>query len=92
MTDPPRFDPRGRARVWEQIAAELTARIEDGTYPPDSRLPGEMDICAEFGASRTSVRRALDQLREQGLVETVPGKGHYATRPEERRPQVGGEG
>lgn len=91
MTDVPRFDPAGRALVWREIAAELAARIEDGIYPPNGRLPGELDICAEFGASRTSVRRALDYLRELRLVDSVPGKGHYATKLEERRPPVGGE-
>lgn len=85
MTDEgPRFPPRGRRLVYVAIADVLARRIEDGTYPPDGRLPAELDLAAEFGASRESVRRAMDQLRKRGWIETVKGKGHFVTRPEER--------
>ena len=35
----PRFAPRGRRLVYVQIADEIAKRIEDGTYPPEGRLP-----------------------------------------------------
>ena len=66
------------------IADVLAARIEDGTYPPEGRLPAEPDLAAEFGAARESVRRAIRELRDRGLVETVSGKGTYVLPPEER--------
>lgn len=69
-----------------QIADVLAARIEDGTYPPEARLPAELDLVAEFGASRESVRRAIKELRERRLIETVSGKGSFILPPEERRP------
>jgi GntR family transcriptional regulator len=68
------------------VADVLAARIEDGTYPPEGRLPAELDLAAEFGASRESVRRAMAELRGRGLVETVAGKGHFVIPPEERTP------
>lgn len=80
----PWFDPRGRRLVYMQIADELARRIEDGTYPPDGRLPAELDLAAEFGASRESVRRAVQELRGRGLVETVKGKGTFVLPPGER--------
>jgi GntR family transcriptional regulator len=81
----PRFDPRGRRLVFMQIADVLAARIEDGTYPPDGRLPAEPELVQEFGAARESVRRAIKELRERGLIETVAGKGSYVL-PESERP------
>jgi DNA-binding GntR family transcriptional regulator len=68
------------------LADELAQRIEDGTYPPEGRLPAELDLVAEFGASRESVRRAVAELRRRGLVETVKGKGSFILPPEERQP------
>jgi DNA-binding GntR family transcriptional regulator len=82
----PRFPPRGRKLVHVQIADVIAKRIEDGTYPPEGRLPAELEFVAEFGSSRESVRRAIADLRERGLIETVSGKGSYVLPPEERVP------
>lgn len=81
----PRYDPHGRTRVYMAIADDLTAKIENGTYPPDSRLPSVADLVFEYGAARETVRKAIHALAEQGWVEIVPGKGTYVTSPEERR-------
>jgi DNA-binding GntR family transcriptional regulator len=83
----PRFPPRGRKLVYMGIADVIAARIEDGTYPPEGRLPPELDLAAEFGSSRESVRRAVEELRRRGLIETVKGKGSFILPPEERVPQ-----
>ena len=80
----PRFPPRGRKLVYMSIADVLAARIEDGTYPPEGRLPAELELTAEFGSSRESVRRAVEELRKRGLIETVRGKGSFILPPEER--------
>lgn len=62
-----------------------------GTYPPDGRLPAELELVAEFGSSRESVRRAVEELRKRGLVETVKGKGSFVVPPEERNgPRLAG--
>lgn len=84
----PRFPPRGRKLVYVQIADELAKRIEQGVYPPEGRLPAELDIMAEFGSSRESVRRAYEELRKRGLIETVRGKGSFVLPESERNPQV----
>jgi DNA-binding GntR family transcriptional regulator len=81
----PRFDPGGRTRVYVAIADDLTAKIQDGTYPPDGRLPSVNDLVHEYGAARETVRKAIHELAERGYVEVVPGKGVFVTRPEERQ-------
>ena len=77
------------------IADVIAERIEDGTYPPEARLPAELEFAAEFGSSRQSVRSAVDELRRRGLVETVKGKGTFVLPEDERNPRPGvnrGEG
>lgn len=67
----------GPEPLYEQIAAILTARINDGTYPPRRRIPSEAQIVDEFGVSRPTARAAVQLLVERGLVVTVRGKGSY---------------
>ncbi|MCI8843451.1 MAG: substrate-binding domain-containing protein [Oscillospiraceae bacterium] len=58
---------------YQQIAAELRARIEAGTY--DGALPTEFAISEAFQASRQTVRRALALLVDDGLIERRQGSG-----------------
>lgn len=71
------LDLDGPDPLYEQIAAILTARIADGTYPPRRRVPSEAQIVDEFGVSRPTARAAVQLLVERGLVVTVRGKGTY---------------
>jgi len=70
-------DLDGPEPLYEQIAAVLTARIQDGTYPPRRRIPSEAGIVEEFGVSRPTARAAVQLLVERGLIITVRGKGSY---------------
>ncbi|MGH3750939.1 MAG: GntR family transcriptional regulator, partial [Micromonosporaceae bacterium] len=65
------------------LAAELKRRIESGELPPGALLPTETDLERETGHSRTTVRDAIKDLKRQGLVVTVQGRG---TSVRERRP------
>jgi GntR family transcriptional regulator len=60
-----------------QIAAWLRRRIESGEFAPDQRLPGEADIVQEWGVARTTARRAVAVLRDEGLVYTIQARGTF---------------
>ncbi|GAA3245574.1 winged helix-turn-helix domain-containing protein [Nonomuraea helvata] len=66
------WDPR--LYKWEQIAGVVAERIKDGTYPPLT-LISEVKLQEEFDVARVTVRKAMESLREQGLITTKPGKG-----------------
>jgi DNA-binding GntR family transcriptional regulator len=55
----------------------LKARILAGTYQPGSRLPGEEQLAASFGASRSTIRQALADLRRTGYLASHRGAGTY---------------
>jgi GntR family transcriptional regulator len=59
-------------RVYRQIASE----IEGGALAPGDRLPSERWFCDELGVSRATVRRALEELVADGLVESR-GRGSF---------------
>ena len=67
--------------LYHQILQGLTGRIESGELGVGDRLPSEADLVAEFGVSRTTARRALDELRRQGLVRREPGRGTFLASP-----------
>jgi len=75
-----RIDPLGPLPPYRQIAAILRRRIESGQYPPDTRIPTESELVDAFEVARTTARRAIAVLREEGLVYTVPQRGSYVTR------------
>jgi GntR family transcriptional repressor for pyruvate dehydrogenase complex len=67
-TSPP---PRGTRR---EIAEELRRRIRGGELPQGQRLPTERELAEELAVSRTTIREALQALKEEGFVETVRGR------------------
>lgn len=64
---------------FRQIAEDLRARIALGELGDSGAIESEAALGARYNASRITVRRALDSLREQGLVESRKGSGWFAT-------------
>lgn len=62
---------------WRQIADDLEQAIIHGEFPLGARLPGETEIAERFGVNRHTVRRALAELTERGLVRPERGSGTY---------------
>jgi len=62
---------------YHQIAAWLRGRIESGELQPGRKTPSETDLVQEFGVARTTARRAVKLLREEGWIVTVGGRGSY---------------
>jgi GntR family transcriptional regulator len=58
----------------------LRNRIVDGTLKPGDRLPSESAIEADFGVSRITAKRALDELAGENLVTRARGKGTVVAR------------
>lgn len=67
-----------------QMAETLREQIEKGQLSPAAPLPSESDLAAEHDLSRTSVRNAIRQLREWGLVRAEQGRGTYVRAPRQR--------
>jgi len=74
------IDPSGPELIYVQVADRIAARIESGELALGSRLPPERDLATAFGVSYDSVRRAMEVLRERGLITTVHGRGTYVAR------------
>jgi GntR family transcriptional regulator len=66
--------PRRKTRqlLWRQVRDDLVRRLNAGEFTAD--LPGEMALADSYGVSRQTVRQALRELREAGLVDAGPGR------------------
>jgi DNA-binding GntR family transcriptional regulator len=77
---PPEIDYRAELPPHQQIVEWIRASIEAGELRPGQVIPSEKDMTQQLGVARTTARRAVHKLREEGLVRTVPGRGTYVTR------------
>ena len=57
----------------------LLTQILNNSLVDGSRLPTEQALAGEFGASRSTIRKAIDRLRQDGLVISRQGDGNYVT-------------
>ena len=62
---------------YRAIADELRRRVEHGELAAGALLPSESDLSAAYGVSRVTVRKALDLLRDEGLVDSRQGFGWF---------------
>lgn len=73
---PPRRDD-GRTVRYRQIADDLRHRVDTGAFGAGRVLPSEADLSASYGASRVTIRRALEVLRDEGLLDARQGFGWF---------------
>lgn len=60
-----------------QVFEVMRNRIQSGDYQPGDRIPSEANLIEEFGVSRPTVARALQELQHRGLVKRRRGAGTY---------------
>jgi GntR family transcriptional regulator len=64
-----------------QIIEALNEEILAERLKPYDRLPSEKELCARWQASRSTIRKAMDQLADRGRIFRVPGKGSFVSFP-----------
>ncbi len=67
--------------MYLQVVHHIAEQIRTGRLPVGARLPAERDLAEQYGVAVNTIRRAVRELRDQGLVITVPIKGTFV-RPE----------
>lgn len=65
------------------IADDLRQQIAAGTLKPGDPIPSATRLKEAYRCSITPVRRAVDILKAEGLIEGVPGIGVYVKAPAE---------
>ncbi|MFI9269791.1 GntR family transcriptional regulator [Kitasatospora sp. NPDC052896] len=63
------------------MADDLRRRIGSGVLAAGSKLPPERELAATYEVGLPTLRRALDELQSEGLIEKVHGNGNFVRRP-----------
>lgn len=74
----PRF-ASSRVPLYYQLATLLRQKITGGDYAPGDQVPPESELVRSYGVSRMTVRQALAELADAGLVRREPGRGTFVT-------------
>ena len=65
------------APLYRQISDLLVRRISSGALLAGERLPPERDLARDHGVAVGTLRKALEDLQKQGLIERRQGSGNY---------------
>ncbi|SDX73869.1 FadR/GntR family transcriptional regulator [Paenibacillus sp. CF384] len=66
----------------EWVSRELYSRITSGAILPGDKLPSVVDLAAEYGVGRSTIREALSALKAKGLLDIRQGGGTFVLTPE----------
>jgi GntR family transcriptional regulator len=67
--------------LYIQLKEALRGWIADGRYAAHAKLPAESELSSMFGVSRITVRQALGDLQNEGMIFKVAGKGTFVAKP-----------
>ena len=75
------IDKKSPIPVYFQLKNIILKKIESGEYRIGSPIPSERDLCEAFSISRMTVRQALNQLVNEGVLYREKGKGTFVSKP-----------
>ncbi len=67
--------------LYHQIYEQLRQEIETGKLKPGDQIPAEMDLMRDYKVARITVRRAISELVNEGVLERLAGKGTFVGKP-----------
>ncbi|HUY49005.1 MAG TPA: winged helix-turn-helix domain-containing protein [Streptosporangiaceae bacterium] len=63
--------------VYMRVVRDVEQQIASGILKPGARLRSERDLAHHYEVSYGSIRRAMKELRERGLIVTIQGRGTF---------------
>lgn len=76
---------RGRDYFYSRIISDLNRKIGKGEYPSGAYLPYEKQLAGHYGVSVSTIRKALGELEQRGLVRKINAKGTIVIEPDDSR-------
>ncbi len=68
-------------KAYIRVANSIRSFILDGTYKPSTFIPSEIKLCEILHAGRSTVRKGLKLLVNEGYLLSIQGKGYYVNEP-----------
>lgn len=76
--------------LYQQVKEDLKSAIERGRYKPQEKIPAEPELSAEYSVSRITVRRAIEELCNEGYLVKMQGRGTFVSTPRIHRKMAAG--
>ncbi|MDQ2710232.1 MAG: GntR family transcriptional regulator [Actinomycetota bacterium] len=80
------LDPDDTRPPYQQVAAAVRELISNGQLIPGSKLPKHEQLIAAYGVSLGTVKRALGQLQNEGLIVSRRGEGAFVRSGQPTKP------
>ncbi|MGN8895696.1 GntR family transcriptional regulator [Flavonifractor sp. HCP28S3_F3] len=71
--------------LYLQLREVIRNKIENGDYPPGTKIPSENALAEQYGIHRLSVRSAISALVYEGLLKPIQGKGVFVASEKDER-------
>ena len=72
-----KLEKKSQSPLYKQLMTRLKNDINAGVYPAGARIPSEQVLCDVYGVSRVTVRKALLDLVQEGMLVRRQGKGTF---------------
>jgi GntR family transcriptional regulator len=76
-----RINHRAPRLLWQQVYDDLLSEIRSGALAVDDRLPSEYELAEQYGVSRDVIRRAKEELADEGWLIVLQGRGTFVAHP-----------
>lgn len=63
--------------AYKQIQSYILRSIDLGIFKPETQIPTELELCAQFNVSRMTVNKAISELSQKGILSRIAGKGTF---------------
>jgi GntR family transcriptional regulator len=83
------LDPDDTRPPYQQVAAAIRGQITGGQLVPGTKLPKHDELVNAYGVSLGTIKRALGQLQDEGLIVSRRGEGAFVRSDTSDRPATG---
>lgn len=77
-----RIEPKSGVPIYEQIIKQLKEEIINGGLKEGEGLPSIRSLAADLKISVITTKRAYEELEQEGMIYSVPGKGFFVDNPD----------
>ena len=71
------LDYRDAKPIYTQIIDNFRSQIAAGILQPGDKLPSVRELAAKMSINPNTIQRAYREMEQQGLIQTLPGKGCF---------------
>ncbi|MBS4192057.1 GntR family transcriptional regulator [Bacillus sp. FJAT-49705] len=75
--------------LYHQLMERIKGSIEKGHWTPGDKIPSENQLMDQFGVSRNTSKKAIEELVQEGILYRIQGKGTFVAKPKLQQSLMG---